>query len=82
MASNCAGNHCGAGSPELIGILTRAYAGPGDEVLHSRYGFLMCPIIATANGATPVPAAERDVSFQRGRPAGEGDTQDPHCLSR
>ena len=26
---------CGAGSDELIGLLTRAYAGPGDEVLYS-----------------------------------------------
>src|SRR5438552_13786393 len=32
---------CGAGSDELIGLLTRAYAGPGDEVLYSRHGFLM-----------------------------------------
>ena len=59
---DCARIVCGAGSDELIGILTRAYAGPGDEVLHSRYGFLMCPIIATVNGATPVPAAERDIT--------------------
>ncbi len=59
---DCARIVCGAGSDELIGILTRAYAGPGDEVLYSRYGFLMCPIIATANGATPVPAAERDIT--------------------
>ena len=26
---------CGAGSDELIALLVRAYAGPGDEVLHS-----------------------------------------------
>ena len=32
---------CGAGSDELIGLLVRAYAGPGDEVLYSEYGFLM-----------------------------------------
>src|SRR5690606_21816063 len=31
---------CGAGSDELIGLLARAYAGPGDEVLYSRHGFL------------------------------------------
>ena len=35
---------CGAGSDELIGLLIRAYAGPGDEVLYSRHGFLMYPI--------------------------------------
>src|SRR5438105_11169282 len=32
---------CGSGSDELINLLTRAYAGPGDEVLYSRHGFLM-----------------------------------------
>src|SRR5690606_25617434 len=37
---------CGAGSEELIGLVTRAYAGPGDEVLYSRHGFLMYPIAA------------------------------------
>ena len=35
---------CGAGSDELICLLTRAYAGPGDEVLFSRHGFLMYPL--------------------------------------
>src|SRR6201988_4869719 len=32
---------CGNGSDELIALLTRAYAGLGDEVLFSRHGFLM-----------------------------------------
>jgi histidinol-phosphate aminotransferase len=54
---------CGAGSDELIGILIRAYAGPGDEVLYSRHGFLMYPIGAQAAGATPVAAPERDYTF-------------------
>jgi histidinol-phosphate aminotransferase len=50
---------CGAGSDELIGLLARAYAGSGDEVLHSQYGFLMYPLSARAAGATPVAAPER-----------------------
>jgi histidinol-phosphate aminotransferase len=49
---------CGAGSDELIALLTRAYAGPGDEVLYSQHGFLMYPLSAMACGATPVAAAE------------------------
>lgn len=49
---------CGAGSDELIGLLCRAYAGPGDEVMHTRHGFLMYPIAAKAAGATPVSVAE------------------------
>ena len=50
---------CGAGSDELIGLLLRSYAGPGDEVLYSRHGFLMYPIGAMSVGATPVAAPER-----------------------
>ena len=49
---------CGAGSDELIALLVRAYAGPGDEVLYSRHGFLMYPIAATTAGATAVAAPE------------------------
>ena len=52
---------CGAGSDELISLLVRAYAGPGDEVLYSRHGFLMYPIAARTAGATPVAAPERDL---------------------
>ncbi len=51
---------CGAGSDELIALLVKAYAGPGDELLYSRHGFLMYSIAALAAGATPVAAAERD----------------------
>lgn len=50
---------CGAGSDELIQLLARSYAGPGDEVLYSEHGFLMYPIVAKAAGATPVPVPER-----------------------
>jgi histidinol-phosphate aminotransferase len=49
---------CGAGSDELIALLLRAYAGAGDEVLHSRHGFLIYPIVARAVGAIPVAAPE------------------------
>src|SRR5271169_2491738 len=50
---------CGAGSDELIALLLRCYAGPGDEVLYSRHGFLMYPIGALSVGATPIAARER-----------------------
>ncbi|MBV9521821.1 MAG: histidinol-phosphate transaminase [Alphaproteobacteria bacterium] len=49
---------CGAGSDELIQLLAHAYAGPGDEVLYSRHGFLMYEIVARIAGATPVAAPE------------------------
>ncbi len=52
---------CGAGSDELIALLVRAYAGPGDEILMSRHGFLMYKLAALAAGAHPVLAPERDL---------------------
>jgi histidinol-phosphate aminotransferase len=53
---------CGAGSDELISLLLRSYAGPGDEVLYSRHGFLMYPIGAQTVGATPVAAPEQGLT--------------------
>lgn len=49
---------CGAGSDELFILLARAYAGPGDEVLHTEHGFSIYPIVARSVGATPVAAPE------------------------
>lgn len=53
---------CGNGSDEIISLLISAYAGPGDEVLYSRHGFLMYAISAQAAGATPVSAPETDLT--------------------
>lgn len=53
---------CGAGSDEILGLLCRAYAGPGDEVLYSDHGFLMYYIAAKTTGATPVTAPEIDLT--------------------
>ena len=53
---------CGCGSDELIQLLIRAYAGPGDEVLYSRHGFLIYAIAALGVGATPVTAPETDLT--------------------
>jgi histidinol-phosphate aminotransferase len=49
---------CGTGSDEIITLLARIYAGPGDEVLYSRHGFLMYPIAAKSVGATPIAVPE------------------------
>jgi len=51
---------CGAGSDELISLLVRTYAGPGDEVLFPAHAFLMYRIYAQGAGATPVAAPEKD----------------------
>lgn len=53
---------CGAGSDEIIALLCKAYAGPGDEVLYSQHGFLMYRLSALAAGATPVVAPETDLT--------------------
>jgi len=52
---------CGAGSDEIIAMLCHAYAGVGDEVLYTQYGFLMYPIYAKIAGATPVTAPEKNL---------------------
>jgi histidinol-phosphate aminotransferase len=53
----------GAGSDDLINVLIRAYAGPGNEVLYGAHGFLMYPIGALAAGATPIAAPETNFTF-------------------
>ncbi len=52
----------GAGSDEVLDLLIRAYAGPGDEVLHTAHAFAMYRIGALAHGATPVSVPERDLT--------------------
>ncbi len=49
---------CGAGSDELLSLLAKAYAGPGDEILFGEHAFVMYPLFAQAVGATPVTAKE------------------------
>jgi len=51
---------CGAGSDEIIAFLAQAYAGPGDEVIHTEHGFGMYRINALGAGATPVEVAETE----------------------
>ncbi len=52
---------CGNGSDELISLLARAYAGPDEEVLFSRHGFLMYRLSALAAGARPRAAPEKEL---------------------
>ena len=44
----------GNGSDELIELICHCFAGPGDEVLYTQYGFVMYPTCAHACGATPI----------------------------
>jgi histidinol-phosphate aminotransferase len=49
---------CGNGSEELLDVIGRLYARPGDEILFSRYGFVQFPIVTIRVGATAVTAPE------------------------
>lgn len=51
---------CGVGSDEVLQFIAQAYAGKGDEVIHTTHGFAMYPIFAKAVGAKPVQVAEID----------------------
>lgn len=51
---------CGTGSDELLNLATQGYAGPGDEVLFTRYSFAVYDIAARRCGAVPVEAPDAD----------------------
>ena len=51
---------CGTGSDELLNLVPLAFAGPGDEVIHVRYGFAVYDIAARRAGATVVVAPDKD----------------------
>ncbi len=53
---------CGAGSDEVLYLLGRSYAGPGDEILYHEHAFIMYWLIALGIGATPVTAPEVDLT--------------------
>lgn len=50
----------GNGSDEVLHLAAGAFAGPGDEVIHVRYGFTVYEIAARRVGAHPVVTADRD----------------------
>lgn len=51
---------CGTGSDELLNLIPQAFAGQGDEVLFSRFSFVVYDIAARRCGATPVEAPDND----------------------
>lgn len=51
---------CGAGSDEILNLLTHAYVGPGDEGIFTEHGFLVYRIAITAAGGQPVVVKEKD----------------------
>lgn len=51
---------CGTGSGECLHGAVQAFAGPGDEVLFSRYSFSLYPLLAHKVGAKVVLAEDSD----------------------
>lgn len=54
---------CGAGSDDLLNLLARGYAQPGDEIIHSQYGFSMYGIVTKLVGAVPVVVPEKNFTL-------------------
>jgi len=51
---------CVSGSDDLLSMICRAYAGPGDEVIFGENAFLMYPISTMSVGATCVTVEETE----------------------
>jgi histidinol-phosphate aminotransferase len=49
---------CGAGSDELLNLLARAFLGPGDDAIHTVYGFLVYRNAILGAGARPIAVPE------------------------
>ncbi|MEM7429218.1 MAG: histidinol-phosphate transaminase [Pseudomonadota bacterium] len=51
---------CGNGSEELLDVIGRCFARPGDEILIPEFGYIQFPIVANRVGADLVKVPERD----------------------
>ncbi|MCJ9428400.1 histidinol-phosphate transaminase [Kordiimonas marina] len=51
---------CGAGSDDILTLLIHSYAGPGDEVIYSQYGFMVYPVQTEAVGATGIAVPNKN----------------------
>jgi histidinol-phosphate aminotransferase len=51
---------CGAGSDDLLNLLSRAYLTDGDEGIYTRHGFVVYPIATMGTGAKAVAVPEKD----------------------
>jgi histidinol-phosphate aminotransferase len=50
----------GNGSNDVLEVITRCFAAPGDEVVFSQYAFAVYPLVTQAIGATGVSVPARD----------------------
>lgn len=49
---------CGVGSDEVLQFATQAFAGPGDEIIHTAHGFSLYPVLIKMAGASAVCVSE------------------------
>jgi histidinol-phosphate aminotransferase len=53
---------CGAGSDDILYLLAHAYLSPGDEAIHTEFGFGIYQIASRAAGGKPLAAKETDLT--------------------
>ncbi len=53
----------GPGSDELLQRIVNTFAGPGEELVHSKNAYMQFPIYAKVAGATPVAANDQDFHY-------------------
>ncbi len=53
----------GPGSDELLQRIVNTFAGPGQELVHSKNAYMQFPIYAKLAGATPVAANDQDFRY-------------------
>ena len=53
----------GPGSDELLARVVNTFAGPGEELIHSKNAYMQFPIYAMLAGATPVAANDRNFHY-------------------
>ncbi|MFZ9469788.1 MAG: histidinol-phosphate transaminase [Rickettsiales bacterium] len=52
---------CGAGSDEILALITSAFASVDDEIIYTEHGFLMYPISAQRVGAKAIKVLEKNL---------------------
>ncbi len=54
---------CSSGSEDLLRLIAFAYAGPGDEIIYSQYGFIVYHFATLAVGAKPIKVPEKNFAI-------------------
>lgn len=71
---------CGAGSDEILQMLTRAYTGPENNIVQSNHGFLVYALAAKSCGAEVRFAPEKDLTADIDAMAALADEKTTLCF--